>query len=760
MEKNLRNQIWPEDSSKWFMSELDSSVPHVFDSTNIEANSTIKQYLLDRGLVILPDWMPDKIFHAHFKRWVGNCSVPYDTLQESTSVNSLYLSFFPFIFEVTSAFFLEKLNSFVTRPQFLDFGNTLLISQEKPHVVQKKIKELLDHLLGLQDPKYGFIYLVLINDENQSNIDAMGFEKCGQFWVRLKIGLNDLSIKNINSDHAIVRSDRARQIQILKTDLASADFYIQLDVENRTDFTYLVFKKKTNKEITIQRPNKKTEFTLSDTSNCVANFTHPTTLKKSPSQNEFDVQSECTLKLSSYQSYKESGFNDLDDVVNHMKKVIDQTIYQYVSGKTLFDLFCNFDATGKEGGKESISRLIRNQVEAEAASVGYKLQSFYSLPDVALLKLFKGIRINIVDNEDSFSTGYGGGNITINIIMDITAEQHGLDKLMHLLSPSGDSENKDVLDISYADLVQCIKKPIISICANVIKQHNYQTASTQFDAEVKPSLEVKLKSEMSDLFGIKVTIKSMFPVETEDASRLRELSGRSQPFKFSVISGGSENGELLVEFQSAFKVIGIDMVNGWDAFERTDFGYRNNSLVRMKFIHKDDVDPNYDRKCKIIAIDNELNSIGEEIERNFKANLNLIPNLYTWFRDAKGNRTIQETLLAKVSLAIKQNRGLEVYIENITIDDERLIKMLKKERDRKYEYEDSINIKKKIRFDYLEGSVKRKVESEDSGKKSSESNQKSRNHGTVIHGGNFTNVIVGDHNKQFNDSKSGDDEEE
>ena len=248
MEKNLLNQIWPEDSSKWFMSELDSSVPHNFDNTNIEANSTIKQYLLDRGLVILPGWMPDKIFHAHFKRWVGNCSVPYDTLQESTSVNSLYLSFFPFIFEVTSAIFLEEFNSFVTRPHFLDFGDTLLISQEKPHVVRKNFKELLDHLLGLQDPKYGFIYLVLINDENQSNIDAMGFEESGQFWVRLKIGLNHLSIKNINSDHARVNSDRARQIQILKTDLASADFYIQLDVENRNGFTYLLFKKKTSEE--------------------------------------------------------------------------------------------------------------------------------------------------------------------------------------------------------------------------------------------------------------------------------------------------------------------------------------------------------------------------------------------------------------------------------------------------------------------------------------------------------------------------------
>ena len=465
----------------------------------------------------------------------------------------------------------------------------------------------------------------------------------------------------------------------------------------------------------IQGLGFKIGFALCNAPDQIASFTHPTTLKKSPSQNEFDVQSECTLKLSSYQSYKESGFNDLDDVVTHMKKVIDQTIYQYVSGKTLFDLFCNFDSTGKEDGKESISILVRDQVEAEAASVGYKLQSFYSLPDVAPLKLLKGIRIDIVDNEGSFSTGYGGGNIKINISMDITAEQHGFDKLMHLLSPSGDSENKDVLDISYADLVQCIKKPIISICANVIKQHKYQTASTQFDAEVKPSLEAKLKSEMSDLFGIKVTIKSIFPVETEDASRLRELSGRSQQFNFSVISHGSENGELLVEFQSAFKVIGIDMDSGWDAFEKTDFGYRSNSPIRKKFTDLKDADQDYDMHCKSTAIDDELKDIGDEVVRHFKADLELIPNLYAWYRDAAANRMFQEELLSNATLTIKHNRGIEVYIENITMDDEHLTDEAKKERTRNYEYIESSHTKKnELMLDDLERSMNRKVEQEDS----------------------------------------------
>ncbi len=467
-------------------------------------------------------------------------------------------------------------------------------------------------------------------------------------------------------------------------------------------------------DVALQGMDFKVGFALRNAPDRVTNFSHLTFLMKSPSQKEFDVKSECTLQLNNYQAYKESGINDLRGVIDHMKKVIDQTINQHVSGKTLFDLFCNFESSG-DVEQESISRLIRDQVETEASSIGYKLQSFYSLPDVAPLKLLKGIRIDIDESDGSFSTGYGGGNIKINVSIDITAEQDGFDKLMYLLSPSGDYENKDVLEISYTDLVQCIKKPIFSSCANVIKQYDYKTASIEFDSEVKPKLEAELLSEMSNLFGLRVNIKSIFQVETEDASRLRELSGSSQQFKFSVISHGSEKGELLVEFQSAFKVIGIDMESGWDAFEKADFGYRSNSPVRNKFMNLNDANQDYDRSCKTVAVDDELKDIGDEIVRYFKAHLELVPNLYAWYRDAEANRMFQEELLNEAILAIKRNRGLEVFIETIIMNDEYLTRRAELERDRKYEHIESTQIQKnRLMRDDLEKSMKQKTEIDDS----------------------------------------------
>lgn len=217
------------------------------------------------------------------------------------------------------------------------------------------------------------------------------------------------------------------------------------------------------------------------------------------------------------------------------------------------------------------------------------------------------------------------------------------------------------------------------------------------------------------MYGLEVDIKSMFQVETEDASRLRELSGRSRPFKFSMISHGNTDGDLLAEFQSAFKVLGIDMENGWDAFEKSDFGYRFNSPVRNKSLHNSrEAGHDYDRHCKTQAIEDELNDIGKEIIRYLKARLELIPNLYAWYRDPSANRDFQKTLLEEARNIIRHSRGLEIYIEDIILDDNYLTTQALAERDRKYLHiADLQEQKNKLSSEQFIKSVERKIQIDD-----------------------------------------------
>ncbi len=252
MDVNLRDRIWPEYTSNWFMPTADASVPHNYSADNAKANNSIKRYLSENGLNISQNWLPDEIFHENIKRWIGYCSVPYHTLIGNTPTQPLYMSFFPFIFEVVSAAFLNKFDSYITQPNFLEFGNSIVIRQEQPDVVQRCMNGILASLINFENPKYGFIHRVLINDDVESNISDMGFECNGNFWLRLNVGLKDQVINDINNPHARITSDRSIRIREMKTHLASADSYFKLDVENENGYTRLLFKQKTDEEIDLQ----------------------------------------------------------------------------------------------------------------------------------------------------------------------------------------------------------------------------------------------------------------------------------------------------------------------------------------------------------------------------------------------------------------------------------------------------------------------------------------------------------------------------
>lgn len=260
MDLNLRHRIWPEYTNRWFLSKADSNVPHNFYEDDTDASHAIKQYLLDHGLRLPKDWQLDNVFHNNMKHWIGGCSVAYHTLEGRTSTKPFYLSFFPFLFEVGSAAFLDDFESFITRPDFLKFGDSMLIRPEKPEIVQLCMNGILERLLNFNNPKYGFIYKVLINKDNQSNIENMGFEESGDFWLRFKIGLSDQAIDDINNPHANIVSDRSSRIREMKTYLESADSFFKLVIEKYNQVTYLRFRRKTTEELNVNHTdNVKTE---------------------------------------------------------------------------------------------------------------------------------------------------------------------------------------------------------------------------------------------------------------------------------------------------------------------------------------------------------------------------------------------------------------------------------------------------------------------------------------------------------------------
>lgn len=244
MESSFREKIWPQHTYRWFKASTEALVPHNFDSHNTAAMQAIRHYLQSAGISVPPDWYPNEDFHENMKRWLGACSAPQQTLLGITPTQPFYLSFFPFAFEIGTALLSATPSRFITQPGFLTNGKTFVIKDDQPQIVELHLNGIMDRLFGQNDPKFSFVYLVLVNDNGQSNIADMGFEETGNFWLKMRIGFTVDVVERLNNKYAAMTSDRAAQIQSLRIYLASADSYIQLDIENREGDTYLVFRQK------------------------------------------------------------------------------------------------------------------------------------------------------------------------------------------------------------------------------------------------------------------------------------------------------------------------------------------------------------------------------------------------------------------------------------------------------------------------------------------------------------------------------------
>lgn len=417
-------------------------------------------------------------------------------------------------------------------------------------------------------------------------------------------------------------------------------------------------------------------FTLRNAPERYADFKYNSKIKETG----LEVSSECQLTLCNYQAFRKSGITGIDGVVAHMKEGIDRAIRQHILGKSEMELLSNFKTASSQ--QVSISDQVKDSVESQAKAIGYELKSFHTLPNIAPLQLLNGLMLVFDENDGAFKTGIFGGRIRLNIRMEVKAIEGAFDKYRHLFSNSESDNQIDLLNITQTQILKRVKSHIEVICREVLRQHqdNHLKALTNFENEVRPTLETEISERMKKQHGLEVTIKTLLPVESEDASRLEELRKRKFPFQFSVFSGGSSSSAAELTFSSSFEILGLDLENptSWESFEGHDFGYRMDSSIRHTSGDKENLS---DRNWKSAAIERELEDIRDELVRFMKSSDLLIPDLNIWLNDRKNNIAIQKKLIELAQLKIKSSRGLEISIERIEIQDDKLNEAFIAERD-------------------------------------------------------------------------------
>lgn len=382
------------------------------------------------------------------------------------------------------------------------------------------------------------------------------------------------------------------------------------------------------------------------------------------------VTSECQLTLNNYQAYRKSGIKTIDGVVDHMKEGIDRAIRQHILGKTEMELLSNFKTASSQA--VSISQQVKDSVGAQAQSIGYELKSFHTLPDIAPLQLLNGLMLVFDESDGAFNTGVIGGRIRLNMRLEVKAIDGEFDKYRHLFSSDDAEHQLDLLNITQEKILTRIKEHLAVICKEVLRQYqdNHLKALTNFADEVRPLLEREIIDQMKRQHGLDIVVKTLMPVESEDASRLEELRRKKRPFKFELFSGDDNNQGASLTFNGSFEILTLDFdsTNSWDAFEGHDYGYRMDSPERSKT----GVQLSSDREWKTHAIEQELQDIEQELIRFFQTSDRFIPDLNTWLHDRKNNVLVQTALLKEAEQKINKSRGLIIELERLNVQDNKL----------------------------------------------------------------------------------------
>ncbi|PHI34676.1 hypothetical protein CBQ28_23505 [Pseudoalteromonas sp. GCY] len=422
-------------------------------------------------------------------------------------------------------------------------------------------------------------------------------------------------------------------------------------------------------------------FTLRNAPERYAEFKYSTKIKETG----LEVTSECQMTLNNYQAYRKSEISDIEGVVAHMKAGIERAIRQHILGKSEMDLLSNFKTATSQD--VSISDQVKNSVKQQATAIGYELNSFHTLPNIAPLRLLNGLMLTFDKEDGAFKTGMFGSRVRLNIRMEVKAKEGEFEKYRHLFASSENDNQIDLLAITQAQILDRIKVLVHDICKEVMlnDKFNHYKALSQFEELIRPQLEDEIGKLLSEQHGLVVSIKSLMAVESEDAMRLEELRGKKIPIQFKHFFGGQDGIGAEYSFSGAFEVLGLVVSDAggehsWETFEKWDFGYRIDSPERHT---NTALKGNDDRVCKKLAIENELEDIKQEVIRLFKASTLLIPSITLWVNKREYNAKLQDELLCEVSALLRRSRGMDLLIERLEIKDESLIQAQLDSRDRK-----------------------------------------------------------------------------
>jgi hypothetical protein len=368
------------------------------------------------------------------------------------------------------------------------------------------------------------------------------------------------------------------------------------------------------------------------------------------SRRERFAETTALLRLENYQTYRKSGLKNETEVRETMSRAISEAVKALLFASRYYDVVQHFSR-----GNDPIEGQMRKRIEYEARTIGFAVQMFQSLPDIAALKLRDPVRVDIPADAQKYDLKNAVGYVQFAVSLTVRLGPD-VSRLYQLIVPDA------------PDVKEAIADRVQQICRDVVQSFDHLDFNLHFDGRVKPALQNAIVERLVD-YGLEAEIVGIQQAPTEDAKRFKALRGRTIDFDAEIKPQANRGEADPVPIAGTIEVVG--MVNdGWEQFESKDFGYRDESPLtdarmrdlasRLKVLI--DNGPWSKEERRNIAIELELADICQRVKNVLEGRMAMGPDLTLHWTNAKNDARISEWAERLACEAIGREFGLSIEV--------------------------------------------------------------------------------------------------
>lgn len=366
------------------------------------------------------------------------------------------------------------------------------------------------------------------------------------------------------------------------------------------------------------------------------------------SRRQHVAETEAMLRLENYQVFRKSNLRTEEDVRKAIGAAITEAVKALLFGRKYYDVIKSFWE-----GPDSLDKQMRARIEKEAEAIGYSVQMFNALPDMAALRLLEPLRIDIDAKDEKYDLKNSVGYVQFGVAL-VTQAGSDVSRLHLLIQPDA------------TDVVEPIAARVRQICRDTVQRFDHLDFNLAFEDKVVKALTSAICDGLGG-YGLTTQVVNIRQEQTEEGGRFKAIRGRTIDFAATIPPHANAEESDPVPVSGTISVETMTPT-GWEAFESKDFGYRSDSSVpeyRMRALAQQrgvaaPAGTLADAERRNLAIDLELAEIAHRVTATLEGKMAMGQHLSQHWTTADHDQDIRDWAEMSAVKEIADEFGLVV----------------------------------------------------------------------------------------------------